>query len=149
MLGTLGSALAPTYALLLTSRALTAAAQALFWALVVPVGASLVPRRLRGRAVTLLFAGSSLAGVLGVPAGTWLGQQAGWRAAFLGMSAFALGLLVLVAVLLPSEQGAYEGARDRERDRTRAATACCSSRPRSPSPAPTRPSPTSSPSCCR
>jgi len=110
-LGTLGSALAPTYALLLTSRALTAAAQALFWALVVPVGASLVPERLRGRAVTILFAGSSLAGVLGVPAGTWVGQQAGWRAAFVGMSAFALGLLVLVSVLLPSEQGAYDGAR--------------------------------------
>jgi DHA1 family inner membrane transport protein len=110
VLGTLGSALAPNYALLLTSRGLTAAAQALFWALVVPVGAALVPQRLRGRAVTLLFAGSSLAGVLGVPAGTWLGQQAGWRAAFVGMSVFALGLLVLVAVLLPSDQGAYEGA---------------------------------------
>jgi MFS transporter, DHA1 family, inner membrane transport protein len=111
VLGTLGSALAPTYALLLTSRALTAAAQALFWALVVPVGAALVPERLRGRAVTTLFAGSSLAGVLGVPAGTWVGQQAGWRAAFVGMSAFALGLLVLVSVLLPSEHGAYDGAR--------------------------------------
>jgi MFS transporter, DHA1 family, inner membrane transport protein len=111
VLGTLGSALAPTYALLLTSRALTAAAQAVFWALVVPVGASLVPQRLRGRAVTILFAGSSLAGVLGVPAGTWVGQQAGWRAAFVGMSASALGLLVLVSVLLPSEQGAYDGAR--------------------------------------
>ena len=111
VLGTLGSALAPTYALLFTSRALTAAAQALFWALVVPVGASLVPERLRGRAVTILFAGSSLAGVLGVPAGTWVGQQAGWRVAFVGMSAFALGLLVLVSVLLPSEQGAYDGAR--------------------------------------
>jgi predicted MFS family arabinose efflux permease len=111
VLGTLGSALAPTYASLLTSRALTAAAQALFWALVVPVGASLVPQRLRGRAVTMLFAGSSLAGVLGVPAGTWVGQQAGWRAAFVGLSTFALGLLVLVSVLLPSEQGAYEGAR--------------------------------------
>jgi DHA1 family inner membrane transport protein len=110
VLGTLGSAVASSYALLLSSRVLTAAAQALFWALVVPVGASLVPRRLRGRAVTLLFAGSSLAGVLGVPAGTWLGQQAGWRAAFLGMSTFALGLLVLVAVLLPSDEGAYEGA---------------------------------------
>jgi DHA1 family inner membrane transport protein len=110
VLGTLGSALASTYVLLLTSRIMTAAAQALFWALVVPVGASLVPRRLRGRAVTLLFAGSSLAGVLGVPAGTWLGQQAGWRAAFLGMSVFALGLLVLAAVLLPSDQGAYQGA---------------------------------------
>lgn len=111
VLGTLGSALAPTYGLLLTARALTAAAQALFWALVVPVGAALVPQRLRGRAVTILFAGSSLAGVVGVPAGTWLGQQAGWRAAFLGMSTFALGLLVLLALLLPSERGAYEGAR--------------------------------------
>lgn len=111
VLGTLGSALAPTYALLLAARAVTAAAQALFWALVVPVGAALVPQRLRARAVTMLFAGSSLAGVLGVPAGTWLGEQAGWRAAFLGMSVFAVGLLVLVALLLPSRDRAYDSAR--------------------------------------
>ena len=110
-LGTLGSALAPSYPVLVTARALTAAAQALFWALVVPVGAALVPHRLRGRAVTMLFAGSSLAGAVGVPAGTWLGQQTSWRAAFLGISTFAAGLLLLLALLLPSQQGAYDGAR--------------------------------------
>jgi MFS transporter, DHA1 family, inner membrane transport protein len=104
VVGTVGSALAGSYPLLMLSRVLTALAQALFWSIVVPVGAGLVPERLRARAVATLYAGSSLAGVLGVPAGTWIGQQAGWRAAFLAVSAFGVLLFGLMTLLLPTEE---------------------------------------------
>jgi predicted MFS family arabinose efflux permease len=72
--------------------------QALFWSVVTPATASLFEARVRGRAVSFIYGiygGSALAGVLGVPVGTWLGQEAGWRLAF-AMS--GLGLLALAIV---------------------------------------------------
>jgi MFS transporter, DHA1 family, inner membrane transport protein len=99
---TLGSAAAGSYEMLLAARVVTAVSQALFWSIVVPTATSMFPHRMRGRVVSVVFAGASLSAVLGVPAGTWLGQQAGWRTSF-----FALGLLGLIAMisaarLLPS-----------------------------------------------
>jgi MFS transporter, DHA1 family, inner membrane transport protein len=74
--------LASGYDPLLVSRIGTALSQALFWCIVVSSAAGLFPREVRGRAVGLVFAGSSLATVLGLPAGTWLGQHFGWRIPF-------------------------------------------------------------------
>ncbi|MFG1920330.1 MFS transporter [Cryptosporangium sp. NPDC048952] len=98
---TLVSALAGTYWVLLVARLFTALSQALFWSIVTPAAAALFSERLRGRVVSALSGGSSLAAVLGVPIGTWLGQQAGWQAAFLAMSVAGSVLLASVAVLLP------------------------------------------------
>lgn len=98
---TLISALAATYWVLLVARLLTALSQALFWSIVMPTAAALFPERKRGRAVSLLSGGSSLAAVLGVPIGTWLGQRAGWQVAFLAVSGVSLLLLTSVALLLP------------------------------------------------
>jgi predicted MFS family arabinose efflux permease len=103
-IGAVGSSVAPTYGLMLASRSLTAVAQALFWSIVVAVGAGLVPEAVRGRAVALIFGGSSLAGVLGVPAATWLGGRAGWRASFVAIAVLGVLLTTLLAVLLPSEE---------------------------------------------
>jgi len=101
VVATFASALAPTYWLLLASRVLIALSQALFWSVITPAAGALFAAEVRGRALSVLYAGSSLAGVLGVPAGTWLGQQAGWRTAFLAMSALGLVIAVAVAALLP------------------------------------------------
>lgn len=102
VLATWASAAAPSYQMLLAARVVTALSQALFWSVVVPTAAGLFPARVRGRAVAVVFAGSSLAAVLGVPAGTWVGQQAGWRGAFLALSGFGLAAMVAVATLLPT-----------------------------------------------
>jgi DHA1 family inner membrane transport protein len=56
----------------------------------------------RGRVIAVVFAGSSLAAVLGLPVGTWLGQQAGWRTAFLALSGFGLAAMVTIAACLPT-----------------------------------------------
>lgn len=101
-LTTLGSALASSYELLLVSRIATAFSQALFWSTVVSTAAGLFPPQVRGRAVSLVFAGSSLAALLGVPAGTWLGQHFGWRSSFGALSALALLTMLAVAWLLPT-----------------------------------------------
>jgi MFS transporter, DHA1 family, inner membrane transport protein len=50
----------------------------------------------------VVFAGRSLAAMLGLPVGTWLGQQAGWRTAFLALSGFGLAAMVTIAACLPT-----------------------------------------------
>ena len=102
VLASLGSALASDYGLLLATRIATALSQAVFWAVVVSSAAGMFPPRVRGRAVGLVFAGSSLAALLGVPAGTWLGQHFGWRISFAALSGLGLITMVAVAALLPT-----------------------------------------------
>jgi len=93
-----------SYGLLLAARVATALAQALFWAVMGPVAVGLFPPERRGRVIGLLSVGGSLATVLGVPAGTWLGGHQGWRTPFWTLGALGLVALVAVAVLLPTSR---------------------------------------------
>lgn len=101
VVATVVSAAASDYSILLASRVITALSQALFWSIVVPTAASLFSPKVRGRALGIVMTGSSLASVLGVPVGTWLGQQAGWRVSFLALSVIGLVAMVGTAWLLP------------------------------------------------
>jgi DHA1 family inner membrane transport protein len=96
------SVAASNYWVLLAARLATALSQAIFWPVAVVAAAGLFSPRVRGRAATMVFGGGSLAIVLGVPAGTWLGQQAGWRVSFVALSGIGVLALVAIAVLLPS-----------------------------------------------
>jgi DHA1 family inner membrane transport protein len=102
VLGSLGSAIAPDFWVLLVFRIITALAQAIFWAVGPVEAANLVRPERRGRAVSAVFGGSAIGLVLGLPVGTWLGHVAGWRFAFLALSAGALLLLVLIVAALPN-----------------------------------------------
>ena len=109
-----------SYGPLLAARVVTALAQAAFWVLMGPVAVGLFPPERRGRVMGLLSVGGSLATVLGVPAGTWLGGHGGWRAPFAVLGGLALVSLVLIAVLLPTSRpqenhAAYGTAPDRRR----------------------------------
>ncbi len=95
------SAAAPGYWVLLAARITVALTHAVFWSIVAATAAGLFPPEVRGKVVAGLFSGLSLAAVVGVPAGTWLGQLAGWRIPFTVMSAFGLLALVTVTALLP------------------------------------------------
>jgi DHA1 family inner membrane transport protein len=95
------SAAAANYWVLLAARLATALSQATFWGVVATTAIGLFPARVRGRVIAVTFAGASLATVIGVPAGTWLGQQTNWRVSFAALSGLGLLALVTVAVLLP------------------------------------------------
>lgn len=100
ILGNALCALAPSYGLLLGARILTALCHGAFFGIGSIVASRLVPREERSQAIALMFAGLTLANVLGVPAGTALGHAFGWRFAFwalvpVGLAA-ALGLFRLV-----------------------------------------------------
>ncbi|GLX08657.1 MFS transporter [Microbispora sp. NBRC 16548] len=99
--GMLLTAVAPNYPVLLGGRLLVAATQALFWSVATPAAAAMFPPEIRGRAIARMSIGSSLGPVLGVPAGTWLGQQVGWRMAFALAAAVGLVTCVTVATLMP------------------------------------------------
>jgi DHA1 family inner membrane transport protein len=98
----LGSALAPDYGLLLAARVLTALVHCVWWAVVTVAAVGLYRPAVQGRVMSVLNSATAVATILGIPAGTWLGQQAGWRAAFVALSVLGLAALVLSAVFLPS-----------------------------------------------
>lgn len=104
VLATWASVGTSSYWILLAARVCVALAQAVFWAVMMPVAVGLFPQRVRGRVVVVTAVGGSLATVLGVPTGTWLGQQTDWRTPFLVLSGLGLLSLVTIALLLPTSR---------------------------------------------
>ncbi|MFF8693018.1 MFS transporter [Streptomyces sp. NPDC015144] len=110
VVSSLVAALATSYWVLLLARLLTALAQALFWAVMAPVAAGLFTPAVRGRVVGALSVAGSLALVLGVPAGTWLGRRSDWQVPVAVLAALGLVSLVTIAVLLPTSRPEEEHA---------------------------------------
>lgn len=110
VLSSLGAALSTSYWLLLVARLLTALAQALFWAVMGPVAVGLFAPEVRGRVVGALSVAGSLALVLGVPVGTWLGRRSDWQVPVATLAALGLVSLVTIAVLLPTSRPEEEPA---------------------------------------
>ncbi|MGW7076335.1 MFS transporter [Streptomyces sp. NPDC054866] len=94
------SALAPAFGVLLAARVLVGVCIGGVWAIAAGLGVRLVREESAGRATTVIFSGIAVASVLGVPAGTFLGELAGWRWAFAVMGAFALAVAGLLAAVL-------------------------------------------------
>ncbi|MGW7685405.1 MFS transporter [Kribbella sp. NPDC054772] len=95
------SAAAPSYEVLFGGRLVIALSQALFWSIAPPIATSLFPPELRGRVVARLAIGTALAPILGIPLGTWLGEQAGWRVPFVLMAGLGAAACAGIVALLP------------------------------------------------
>lgn len=95
------AALAPGYWLMMVSRVLLGLVIGAFWSIGASLASRLVPAAQVGRATAVIFAAVPLGSVLGVPAGTWLGQLVGWRAVFVVMGGLAVVVLVALVVSLP------------------------------------------------
>jgi len=101
-LGALVAAATQSYEALLGSRVLTGMGHALFWAVVTPAAAGMFPAARRGKSVARLMLGGSAAGVIGLPAETFLAQQAGWHAPFWILAAGGATMAIVIAILMPS-----------------------------------------------
>jgi DHA1 family inner membrane transport protein len=96
ILGNALCAIAPNYDVLMVARVVAAFCHGSFFGIGAVVAAHLVPANQRARAIALMFAGLTLANVLGVPFGTFLGQWAGWRSTFWVVT--ALGVIAALGV---------------------------------------------------
>ncbi len=100
VLAHVAGALTDSYPVLLAVRFVAAFVYAGFWAVGAGTAMSLVSPDRRGRAMSVVAGGLTVATVIGLPAGTWIGQNLGWRGAFwavAAMSTLAAGA-VLAAV---------------------------------------------------
>ncbi|MGI6245124.1 MAG: MFS transporter [Pseudochelatococcus sp.] len=102
IIGNVLCAIAPSYWLLMGARVVTAFCHGAYFGIGAVVAAGLVARNRRAQAVALMFGGLTLANILGVPAGTALGQQFGWRATFWAVALIGVAAAALLVLLVPA-----------------------------------------------
>ncbi|MFB7938561.1 MFS transporter [Streptomyces sp. NPDC056049] len=105
------TAVSSEYGLTMAARFVAGMAAGLAWALLAGYARRLAPARLEGRALAVAMAGIPVALSLGVPAGTYLGEVADWRTAFLAMTGLTVVLLGWIAAAVPDRPGTRTGER--------------------------------------
>jgi len=101
-LGQLLCALAPTYELLLAARLVSACGHGVFFGVASVAVSQSVPAEKRGAALSLFVGGITVANILGLPAGTAIGNAFGWRVSFVCISVLALLSVLAVFFTLPA-----------------------------------------------
>ncbi|MDR6552455.1 MFS transporter [Paenibacillus qinlingensis] len=109
--GNLLAATASGIVMLLIARVVSSLAHGVFMSIGSTIAADLVPENRRASAIALMFSGLTVATVTGVPIGTYLGQQLGWRAAFFAI--VAVGVIALIANLVLVSGNLRKGTRTR------------------------------------
>ncbi|MER5669031.1 MFS transporter [Streptomyces mirabilis] len=105
VIGNLLSALAPSYPVMLLGRIVAALCHGSFFGIGSLVARSLVAPEKKSRAVAVMFAGLTVANVLGVPFGALVGERWGWRAAFWAVTGIGLLALAGIVALVPAGAG--------------------------------------------
>lgn len=114
------AAFAGSIGVLLVARVVSALAHGVFMSIGSTIAADLVPEHRRASAIAIMFSGLTVATVTGVPLGTFIGEQIGWRAAFYAI--VAIGVVALVANQLLVPANLRRGAPMRLRDQAKLAT---------------------------
>lgn len=95
-------ALTSSFTVLLTTRVLSALANAGFLAIALATATGLVPADAKGRATSVLLGGTTLACIVGVPAGAVLGRYLGWRSAFWAVAIVSVPALIGILRSVPA-----------------------------------------------
>ncbi|QIS14849.1 MFS transporter [Nocardia arthritidis] len=98
-------AVTPVYWPVLAARVLVGVTVGGFWSIAAGLADRLVPAKSVPRANAIIFAAVPLGSVLGVPAGTYLGDLTGWRVAFAVVAGFTVAVLGLLLAVLPPLPG--------------------------------------------
>jgi DHA1 family inner membrane transport protein len=101
VIGNAISAVAPTYAAMMGGRIVAALCHGAFIGFATIVAGDLVAPERRSSAIAAMLSGLTIANVAGVPLGTLLGQQLGWRATFWAMAGLGLVAAAATAIFLP------------------------------------------------
>ena len=105
-IGQAACALAPDFFSMLSLRVAVAIAHGAYFGVAMVVGVGLVRKKQRGMAVALILAGLTVSNIIGVPAGTAIGNAFGWRATFWAMFILGIVAAAAIAILLPRQAGA-------------------------------------------
>src|SRR5688500_11399342 len=103
-LGNLACALAPNYTVLMIARVITSLAHGTFFGVGAVVATGLVAEDRKASAISIMFTGLTVATLLGVPAGAWLGLHYGWRSTFWAVAAIGVIATVVIAALVPADR---------------------------------------------
>jgi DHA1 family inner membrane transport protein len=103
-LGNLACAIAPNYTLLMVARVITSLAHGTFFGVGAVVATGLVAEDRKASAISIMFTGLTVATLLGVPAGAWLGLQLGWRATFWAVTGIGVIATIVIATLVPADR---------------------------------------------
>lgn len=96
------AALSSGIVMLLTARVISALSHGVFMSIGSTIAADLVPENRRASAIAIMFSGLTVATVTGVPLGTFIGQQLGWRAAFISIVVIGIVAFIANMILVPS-----------------------------------------------
>ncbi|MGK9431953.1 MFS transporter [Bacillus atrophaeus] len=114
------AASATSIGVLLAARVISAFSHGVFMSIGSTIAADLVPAHKRASAISIMFTGLTVATVTGVPFGTFIGQQFGWRLAFIVIIAVGVIALVTNGILIPSDL--RKGTRTTFRDQIKLVT---------------------------
>ena len=92
---------APSYETLVAARILTGLAHGVFFSIGSTIATGLVPREKAASAIAIMFTGLTVALVTGVPLGTFIGQNFGWRETFLAVSTLGAAAFIGSALFVP------------------------------------------------
>ncbi|MFG1813824.1 Cmx/CmrA family chloramphenicol efflux MFS transporter [Kribbella sp. NPDC049174] len=95
-------ALTPNYAVLLATRIVGAFVYAGFWSVAAVTVVALVPANSRARAMSIVTGGLTIATIVGLPAGTVMGQHLGWRTAFWAVAGLCVVAMAGVLATIPA-----------------------------------------------
>jgi len=96
------AASANSIGVLLVARVISAFSHGIFMSIGSTIAADLVPENKRASAISIMFTGLTVATVTGVPFGTFIGQQFGWRMAFILIIVVGVIALLANSILVPS-----------------------------------------------
>ncbi|HEY3515308.1 MFS transporter [Kribbella sp. NPDC051137] len=96
------AAVTSAFVVLMVARVVMGVSIGGVWLFTVSLARRVVPEHAAGPATSLIFSGIGVASVLGIPAGAYVGELAGWRWAFAGVGVLALILAVALSIHLPS-----------------------------------------------
>lgn len=96
------AASATSFAVLIVARVITALSHGVFMSVGSIIAADLVPENRRASAISIMFSGLTIAIVTGVPFGTFIGQQFGWREAFIAIVIIGIIAFIANCILVPS-----------------------------------------------
>lgn len=102
IIGNTVAALSTTIGILLVARVISAFSHGVFMSIGSTIAADLVPEDRRASAISIMFTGLTVATVTGVPFGTFIGQQLGWRTAFIAIVIIGVIALIANSILVPS-----------------------------------------------